>query len=42
VLRPRARAGARSGAQGWCVDPGGQTWDNVFILASPFSGCSDL
>ena len=26
----------------WCVDPGGETGGNVFILASPFSGCSDL
>jgi hypothetical protein len=26
----------------WCVDPWGETGGNVFILASPFSGCSDL
>jgi hypothetical protein len=25
-----------------CVDPGGGTGGNVFILASPFSGCLDL
>jgi hypothetical protein len=26
----------------WCVDPRGETGGNVFILASPFSRCSDL
>jgi hypothetical protein len=30
------------GRPGWCVDPGGETGGNVFILASLFSGCSDL
>jgi hypothetical protein len=39
VLRPRARACARSSAQGWCVDPGRETGG---ISVSPFSGCSDL
>jgi hypothetical protein len=28
----RARACTRSGAQGWCVDPGEETGGNVFIL----------